>query len=414
MKMPSAISLVVVSALAVGCSGVPKSPKEFNVSHAAIVPGDNETNVEIAGLPGKGTGVVVGGGTGAGVGVGAAALLCIGSGPWFPLCFATFGTMAGTAGAVGGGVAGAVVTESSHGVETKRNMLTEALLDLDASQTLAPLVYKKSLESMAVRPPQEDRSKDTEVPAWTIRISLDEFATVGSGPDTPYSLQLSASVEIMRLGDKDPAFEKSYQANSPLQMSTVEWRANKDQPVRSVLDDLMATLATEIFNDLKPIQLNLDRPLDNYKVFVKTIRRPAIETNTQTVPVAVLKSKPDQSQSSIEIKSDNPGPPSLFDPATGMNWVVVDSSPVDLSTANNICKTLDAGDKRKYRVPSLNEFEVLWKKYKNDEHIGVFKKREYCTDGKHISSKSAYTQTFSFESGNSGQLYASYLTCVGK
>jgi hypothetical protein len=76
--------------------------------------------------------------------------------------------------------------------------------------------------------------------------------------------------------------------------------------------------------------------------------------------------------------------------------------------------TIVAGDKRKYRVPSLNEFEVLWKKYKNDEHIGVFKKREYCTDGKHISSKSAYTQTFSFESGNSGQLYASYLTCVGK
>jgi len=406
--------VVVFSVLAVGCASVPKSPQEFNVSHASIVPGDNETNVEIAGLPGKGTGVVVGGGTGAGVGVGAAALLCIGSGPWFPLCFATFGTMAGTAGAVGGGVAGAVVTESSYGVETKRNMLTEALVDLDASQTLAPLVYEKSLESIAVRPPQEDKSKDTAVPAWTIRISLDEFATVGSGPDTPYSLQLSASVAIMRPGNKDPAFKKSYQVNSPLQMSTVEWRANKDQPVRSVLDDLMATLATEIFNDLQPIPLNLDRPLNDYKIFVKTITRPEIETNMQSLPVAVLKNKPDQSQFPVEIKSSHPGPPSLFDPTTGMNWAVVDSSPVDLSTANNICKTLDAGDKRKYRVPSLNEFEELWKKYKNDEHIGVFKKREYGTGGKHISFKSAYTQTFSFESGNTGQLYAAYLTCVGR
>jgi len=407
-------ALVMMCLVVMGCASVPESPQEFNISHASIVPGDNETTVEIAGLPGKGTGVVVGGGTGAGVGIGAAAVLCIGTGPFYPLCLASVGTLAGTAGAIGGGVAGAVATESSHGVETKRNMLTQALMDLEANRTLVPLVYNKSLESKALQTTQEGKTSDNSVPEWTLRISLDEFATVGSGPDTPYSLRLSASVEIRRPGDKNPVFKKLYQTDSPLQMSTVEWRANKDQPVRSVLDDLLATLATEIFNDLQPIQLSLDKPIGDYKVSVKIISKPEIETATQTGPVAVLNSVPDQSPSAVEENFDKPGPPSLFDPTTGMNWVVVNSSPVDLSTANNICKTIDTGDKRKYVVPSLNEFVALWKKYKNDEHIGLFQKREYCTDGKHISSKSAYTQTFSFESGNSGQLYAAYLTCAGK
>jgi len=62
---------------------------------------------------------------------------------------------------------------------------------------------------------------------------LDEFATVGSGRDVPYSLQLSGSVEIMRPGDKEPVLSKNYQANS-------------NEQVRSALDSMLATLADEI------------------------------------------------------------------------------------------------------------------------------------------------------------------------
>lgn len=66
-------------------------------------------------------------------------------------------------------------------------------------------------------------------------------------------------------------------------MTTSEWRANDDEPVRSALDDLMSTLAAEISNDLKPIQLSLDRPLEAYMVFVMPMAK-----ETKNEPAAVL------------------------------------------------------------------------------------------------------------------------------
>jgi hypothetical protein len=288
-------------------------------------------------------------------------------------------------------------------------MLTEGLNSLDANKYLATLVYKKSLESLALQPSQADSASTAANHEWTLSIGLDKFATVGSGPDTPYSLQLSARIEAIRLGDKEPAFIKEYQATSPIKKTTAEWRANADEPVRSALDGMLAALATDISNDLRPIQLSLDQPLEDYRVSVEPMA-----TEMKTLPGAVLKSEVNQSPSLAQEETSNPEQNNLFDPISSLKWVVVDSSPVDLRTANNICKTLDVGDKRIYRVPSLKEFEDLWKRYKNDERIHIFKKREFSTDGREFLSKSAYTRTFSFMNGNSGQLYAAYLTCVGK
>ena len=68
MKMPSAISLVLVSAIAVGCASTPPVPPNFDFARATIVAGDKDPEVDIDGLSGKNSGAAVGGASGAGAG----------------------------------------------------------------------------------------------------------------------------------------------------------------------------------------------------------------------------------------------------------------------------------------------------------------------------------------------------------
>ena len=403
-------ALVIVCAFIMGCASAHKNLQELDVSRAMIPMEAAETIVTIDGPSGKGGGAVVGGAKGAGVGVGTAAVVCIASGPMYPFCLAGGSMLFGGVGTFLGAGYGAATAEYSDKVKEKQAMLIDALMALEANQNLAPLVYKKSLESTTLKLSPKDKTSLTADPEWTLRIALDEFSTDGSGPDGPYSLLLSARVEIIRPGENKPAYSKAYQANSPVPMITAKWRANNDEPVRSALNDLLATLATEISNDLKPIQLRLGKPVEDYKVHLQPV---STEMKTELIPVI----ETSQSPSPVKKGTYNPNQNNLFDTTTGVNWIIVDSNPVDLSTANTICASLETGDKKRYKVPSLLEFEDLWEKYKNNEHIRIFKKREYCTDGKHNFTRSAYVQTFSFASGSEGlpsQLNAAYLTCVSK
>jgi len=407
--------LVILCVLVMGCTTVPKTPQELKISRAKIPLETDKTKVAIDGPSGKGSGALSGAAKGAGVGVGTVAVLSTACGPWYLICFAGGSIFyGGPIGGVMGAAYGSATAEDSVSVKEKQAMLTDALTALDASQNLAPLVYKKSLESLAVQPSQQDIPSTKADSDWTLRIVLEEFTTEGSGPKVPYSLQLSASIEIKRLGDKEPAFVKGYQANSSLQMTTAEWRVNDDEPVRSALDGMLAALATDISNDLRPIQLSLDRPIEDYNVSVNTIPAPKKEAEAQAEPVAVISADPNQSSYPLEKEFVNQDQSSMFDPTTEQNWIIIDSYPVDLHTANRICETLEARENRKYRVPSLSEFEDLWHKYKNYEQIDLFKKREYVTNEKPIISSSGLTKIFSFASGNSRSLYAAYLTCVSR
>ena len=427
MKIASTVSLVVVSALVVGCAGAPKSPQQSDLSHveaitedcqldlsrAMAITGDSDTVVMVEGSSGKGGGAAAGGAVSGGTALAIGTLSCVATGPIFFIpCLGIVLPGTTAAAAVGGAAYGAINSESADGVETKRNMLTEALRNPIASQRLVNLVEKKRLEAVAIVPPSMEKTLTITVPEWTLRIAMTELATVGSGPDTPYLLQASANLEVVRTGEVSPCFVKDFQALSPMKLSTEEWRAKEDEPVRSALDDMLATLATDISNDLMQIQLSLNRPLEDYKVSVEPMA-----TGMKTEPVAVPTSEVNQSLSLIEKEASKPDQARLLDPMTGMNWVVVPSSPVDLSTANINCASLETGDKKKYRIPSLREFEEVWKRYKDDERLSVFKKREYIADSKNLFGSTAYPQTFSFASGNpgqTGQLRAAYSTCVSR
>lgn len=157
---------------------------------------------------------------------------------------------------------------------------------------------------------------------------------------------------------------------------------------------------------------------DSTKLFeVELTSEKSPVADSVTKPIAVLSSEENHNSNSAAKESDSDSPPHLFDTMSRMNWIIVPSSPVDLSTANNICSSLETGDKTKYRVPSLREFEELWRRYKNDERISYFKKREYITDSKNLFGNITYPQTFSFVFGNpgqSGQLKSAYLTCVSR
>ena len=419
MKIPSALSLVVASVLTTGCAGAPKSPQQSDLSRAAVITGDcqldfsraraiagdNDTVVMVDGY----SGAVAGGVKGAGIGLFGGTLTCAATGFLFAPCMGILVPITTASGAMGGAAGGALNSESADDMAAKRGMLTEALNALVANQRLVSLVEQKMLGAEAVESPAMEKTQITTVPEWTLRTALTELATVGSGPDKRYLLQASATLEVVRAGEGSPCFVKNYRALSPVKMSTTAWRANHNVLARTTLDDLLAKLATDMLNDLSPIQLSPDKTLVDYMVLEKPT-----DADSVTKQISVISSEEKQDSNSAAKESDSDSPSHLFDPTTGTNWVVVDSSPVDLSTANNICKTLDTGDKRKYRVPSLREFEELWERYKNDQSISIFKRREYSAESKDESPRlpPGYTKTFSFASGNSGQLYAAYLTCV--
>jgi hypothetical protein len=59
---------------------------------------------------------------------------------------------------------------------------------------------------------------------------------------------------------------KLWVTKNSLELATVVWRANSDALVRLTFNELLENLASEIFNDLKPIPLRLAKPLENYKL----------------------------------------------------------------------------------------------------------------------------------------------------
>ena len=225
-------------------------------------------------------------------------------------------------------------------------------------------------------------------------------------------MKASATLKVLQTGKDEPLSSKEYHTQTRDRKTTAEWLANVDEPVPTVIEYLLTNLASDMLKDLLPNQMSNEHQLEVHPLYAKN--KPE---GTKPASTPLLDSKQISGSTVLQSGNLNNENLALFDPTTGMNWVVVDSSPVDLSTANNICKTLDAGDKRKYMVPSLNEFAELWKRHKSDERISAFKKREYITDSKNLFGSITYPQTFSFVFGNpgqSGQLKSAYLTCVSR
>ena len=137
--------------------------------------------------------------------------------------------------------------------------------------------------------------------------------------------------------------------------------------------------------------------------------------DTKAEPGPVTGSKTNQKHSPAGKDSGDYGQPALFDETTRMNWLVFLDNVVDLETAKKTCASIENGDRRRYRVPSLGEFEQLWKKYNGDARLRVFNKKEYLVNDEVFTGRRVtYYDTFSFAIGSSGRLYRAYLACVGQ
>ncbi len=358
--------------------------------HATIVAGDDESLVIIDGLPNKGTGAVVGSAVGGGGGLGVGILSCLGTGFLFPACISVVVPASIVASAVGGGVYGAVATQSNDDVEEKRSMLTEVINELGVSQRLAALVRQKALEDLFVDQLTEEKETALSGAEWMLRIVVYELATIGSGPDIPYSIKASARVEITSSGNDKPVFAKDYQDQSLTNITTAEWRANDNEKINTTVDILLAELATIIANDLIPSERKIGMSSNSANSLISPVEpyeRGDVDSNNQT---------------------------NLFDYKTVLNWIILPSSPVSLDTAKTKCAAIQTDDSLKYRLPSLHDFEELWKDYKEDERIKIFNRKEYNTSDQDSLTRFGYSKTFSFEDGTTGNLYAAYLACVNK
>ena len=391
MKITSALSLALASVLAVGCASTQKTPKELSPGRAAIVAGSDEPIAIVDGLPGKGSGAAIGGAVGAGTGLGVGIISCIGTGLLFPACIGVVVPATMVAFAVGGGVYGAVTTQSTDDVEAKRNMLTDVLGEIAGSQRLAALVKQKAIEHSSVTQINEEEDLTSAGSGWTIQIVMRELATIGTGPDTPYALKASARVETSSPGKDRPVLVKNFQARSPSKLATAEWRANDDEQLDTAMEYLLSELANDIFNDL---------------ISVETHRAEVTDYSKPLTGPGALNEKGDNHH--------NDRTSSLFDGRSGLDWRIVATGPVDLNTAQTMCKSLATDGSPKYRVPSLGEFEQLWEQYKEDGRTKIFNQKEYTTSDKDTLSRFGYSKTFSFQDGTAGNLPAAYLACVSQ
>lgn len=391
MKISSALSFALASVLAVGCVNAQNASKELPLNRATIVAGSDEPIVRIEGLPSKASGAAIGSALGAGAGAGVGIISCIGAGFLFPACIGIVVPTTMAAFAVGGGVYGAVATQSTDDVEARRKMLTDVLGKFDSSQRLAALVQQKTIESLSGERINEEKVPNSAESGWTVQIVMSELATIGTGTDSPYALKASARVEVSSSAHGKPLLVKDFRARSLSKLSTAEWRANSDEQVETALEYLLSELANDIFNDLMSVE--------QHRKGVTYYSKPLKDSD-------VFDSKGDNSHNDITS--------SLFDDKTGIDWRIIASGPVDLGTAQIMCGSLTTDDSKKYRVPSLQEFEQLWKEYRDDGRTKIFNQKEYITSDKDSLTRFGYGKTFSFQDGASGNLLAAYLACVSK
>lgn len=109
----------------------------------------------------------------------------------------------------------------------------------------------------------------------------------------------------------------------------------------------------------------------------------------------------------------NNGQASLLDKASGHAWYVLsDDSTFNLGSGVKACKTLGRSLIKEMCVPSVDQFNSLWKNYKGSDAIKVFDKKNYLT--RKLVNDGCGTQVleFSFRTGQVGNTYASHLVCI--
>ncbi len=242
--------LVATVALASGCATPPPAPPpEFSFHRVTIVASSAESPVVLDGAPGKSKSAAVGAVGGGAIALALGGVACLATGPFVGPCFGMLApTVAVTA--AGTAVTAAVISDTAQDVEAKRNLLRAAMSAPAAHVRLAAkvLAQARAATGAALAPATAEASDGRR--DWTLRLTVTQFETVGTGADVPYALQASADLEVMRSGAEKPAFIKRYQAVSATKHTIAEWGASAGEPVRTALDGLLTKIASDMVAEL--------------------------------------------------------------------------------------------------------------------------------------------------------------------
>jgi hypothetical protein len=202
-------------------------------------------------------------------------------------------------------------------------------------------------------------------------------------------------------------------AKGDLPMKGKEGKALLEKKEREALiEDRLQKCIAEIGCDRETIAAELDKEKAERMANLPEDERPPSKDDSPQIETVASASttKPEDTPSGSAVYKTNQ--PSLFDGKTGLTWTVVPSKIVDYGTAVSFCKSLKTEHIKECRVPSLQEFEQLWTRYKDDERISVFNKKAYTVKDESPYADYGLSQSFSFESGTTENGYTASLVCV--
>ncbi len=245
-------ALVAVAALIAGCSSTPRVPTDFSLARASVVAVAGEPQVAVDGPGGKGSAVAKSAGAGGGLGLLITGIACAGAGFLAPVCFATLVPTGIAVGALGGAAVGAIRAENADEVDAKRVLLRSVLAASEPNFGLMRNLVEQARDLADIQIQKEESAGAAAMQPWTLRLSVVELATVGSGADAPYALHLSADLDVDQTGGAPRVFAKRYQATTTTKMTTSQWALNTSEAARAEMDMLLAALAVQIVQDLVP------------------------------------------------------------------------------------------------------------------------------------------------------------------
>ncbi len=235
---------------AAGCASRPPPP-DLDLRGARIVPMTAPPTLDVSGLPGgKAVGAAVGAGTGSGAGVVGGVLVCLSTGPFFPLCIATVVPTSAAIGAATGAVVGGVRTESTDAIQRKTRVLTDELADSSYHRLLATSLQDQLREEsdidLVLDAPAEGAPLDAAGPGWTLETGVVEVGTEGK---QTFALRLVVRLALRR-GAAAPTWETRKEVQSETELTTAQWIADDSKALRGVLDVCLRHAARQLASPL--------------------------------------------------------------------------------------------------------------------------------------------------------------------
>ena len=241
--------------LGAGCATDPP-PRNLDLHDARIVAGVAPPDLQINDLPGNKVG---GARTGAGVlgsvGGVAAALTCLGTGPFFPLCAMALVPAGAAVGAGTGAVVGAVSTQRSTTIEDQSAALKAEFVATSHHAFLAEQLGERLRSEHALEIPvvsrtaESSRSADagvgSAVEPLVMQVSVTEMGVEGG---RVFALRLVAGL-VVRHGSTI-VWHTTREVQSDTELTLDEWMTSDSRALRGVIDACIGTAARRLVGGL--------------------------------------------------------------------------------------------------------------------------------------------------------------------